>query len=125
MSFMTSTCDSMMFSDATLFPTPATPGFMGAEKPACNDLENGMNPFGELVSLVKEHDALIADLTNLRVKLTRAAPYLECEGSRFALGKAYYDRLKMKHSTILGQLRDNRLRARRFLQKLDGDANES
>ena len=98
------------------------PGFPAAVNRVDAVLENETNPFGQLVSLVKEHDSLVAELGTLRGKLDRAASYLESDGCHAILAKAYFDRLKLKHSTILYQLRVNRLEARRFLQKLDKES---
>lgn len=122
----------MTFMSHSFFPTTISglnplsrldaPSFAPSENGVAAAPENETNPFGQLVSLVKEHDALVAELASLRVKLNRAARYLESNGCHVNLGKAHFDRLKFKHATILNQLRVNRLEARRFLQKLDHES---
>ena len=121
MTFMTHTFLPLTLSEGNPLPRLDAPDFIGTRNRTEVDPENETNPFGQLVSLVEEHDALVADLATLRVKLNRAARYLKNDGSHASLGKAYFDRLKLKHSTILNQLRTNRHQARRFLQKLDSE----
>lgn len=122
MSLMTNNHNAFAMTNGSPNPTRERTEAFAARKLRAADASAETNLFGELVILVKEHDGLVAELAMLRVKLNRAAAYQELEGSHIALGKAHFDRLKRKHSTILTYLRANRLHSRRFLQKLDSDS---
>jgi hypothetical protein len=71
--------------------------------------------FGRLVRIYRSNERHLSELKALAARIAQARQYLAKAGSNRPLGQAQLDRLRMKHSAALVQLRANRIEAGRIL----------
>jgi hypothetical protein len=73
------------------------------------------NPLERLSQLMISNDRLMDELTTSRARIVAARSYLDRPGCNARFGSAHHDRCRARHSSILAQLRANRIEALRLL----------
>ncbi len=84
----------------------------------------GSNDFERMVRLLKSNESLFEELRALRRRIQGVRAYLADPSGNPAVGRAFYTRLRAKHSGVLALLRANRIEAQQILDKYDPTATQ-